>query len=870
MTAMTPERWAAIERIYALALERPPAERSGLLDRECRQDPALRAEVESLLAEHDREPAFLDTPPWVTTGSAQPDDVIDRIGSYRIVRVLGRGGMGTVYLADREATDFRQQVALKVMRRGLDTDDLIARFRAERQILATLDHPNIARLIDVGATPQGLPYFVMEFVDGKPILEFCNDHRLDLTQRIQLFRRICEAVHHAHRSLIVHRDLKPGNILVSADGVPKLLDFGIAKMLDPASELARLRTQTDVRLLTPDYAAPEQIRGDAVTTACDVYALGILLYELLAGCHPHGGDGASRAEMERRILEHEPKPPSTVISDAAAFARRSAAAPLRRRLHGDLDTVVLKALRKEPEQRYASVLSLAEDLDRHLTGLPVHARPATARYRIRKFIARNRLSVSAAALLALMLMGATSITLYQSSRIRQESARALRERDKAFEVRNFLLEMFGTTGPDQATGDTVTARQLLDRRAATLDDSYSGDDETRAEMMYVLAEGYEKLGLIAQAEPLARASLDIRRRLFGEFHEDVVASLNLVGWLLHQKDRIEEAERYLREAVSTGRQVFGNQGGFQLARALNDLGVVREARDDLAEAANLYRQSLAMRRRSARLENVGVAVTMSNLSAVLYRQRHLDSATVMADSSLQLFRRLLGDDHQRTTIVQANLAAFQSAKGDFDGAARQYREILERRRRVFGPNHNSIPATLVRLAAVLVNAGRYDEAEPLLAEALDLLRAAGASERDRAAAFRSRGDIYSATQRVALAIDDYRAALDLNRRIFGEANEAVIFLSGRIAWLSESLGRSADAESALRETARLTILVHGDRHPRAAEIRVRFMEFLQRQRRNDDLRAEWMRFEPGLDPSLLARDTALARRVAAVRSAAGG
>ncbi len=515
---MTPEEWEKVEALFSSALALPAAERREHLKRSVGADARLRADVEELLHAHGDNAGFLSAPLWaVADAHGDADDTADdgdrvpeRIGPYQVLRRIGRGGMGQVFLAEREAHDVRLQVALKVMRRGMDSADLVKRFKMERLILASLDHAHIARLLDVGVTDTGAPYIVMEYVQGESILAFADRARLSVVDRLALFKGICAAVQHAHRRLVVHRDLKPQNILVNADGVPKLLDFGIARILDAdAGSDGAMHTDANARLLTPGYAAPEQLRGEPVTTACDVYALGVLLYELLAGCHPFAYDGAARAIVQQRVLETEPAPPSTRTSHECAANRRTSVSSLRTTLRGDLDTIVLKALRKEAEHRYGSASALDDDLDRYLHGQPVRARSATRRYRVGKFVQRNRAFVAVAAVLMAVLVASSALTAYQARRIGQEAARVASERDKALEVRTFLLEIFGTTGPDQPTGDSVTARALLDRRAATLGTSIRADDtsntDLRAEMMSVLAEGYEKLGLLTNAEPLAGA-----------------------------------------------------------------------------------------------------------------------------------------------------------------------------------------------------------------------------------------------------------------------------------------------------------------------------------------------------------------------------
>ncbi|HEX7117700.1 MAG TPA: serine/threonine-protein kinase [Longimicrobiales bacterium] len=854
----SPGDWARIEALFGAAAGLPPDERRALLDREA-ADPAVRAEVESLLAARERDPDFLELrPPWLppSPDDAAPDPPVpERIGPYRIVRLLGRGGMGRVYLAEHEAAGFRRHVALKLVRRGLDTDDVLRRFHAERRILASLDHPNIARLFDVGATDDGLPYLVMEYVEGTDVLDHCRT--LAVPDRLALFRAICAAVHHAHRSLIVHRDLKPGNILVTADGVPKLLDFGIAKILDPEGGAGHT-TRVGERLLTPRYAAPEQLRGERVTTACDVWALGVLLYEMLAGRHPFAGDGAdSHEEVRRRILDHEPPPPS-------ALAER----PLRRALAGDLDTITLEALRKEPGQRYASVAALADDVRRHLEGLPVEARPATLGYRLGTFVRRNRAAVAGAATAFLLLAGFSGVTAVQARRLRIASERIAAERDKAFEVRTFLLETFGITGPGAQGADTIAVRTLLDRRAATLDDAFSADPALRAEIRGVLAEAYDQLGLHAEALRLARRALDEKRALYGDVHPDVAAALGLLGWTLRQHGDLEAADSTLREAVRVGRAAFPPEGDARLARALNDLGVVREARGDYDEAAALYRASLEMRRRLLGDGHVGVAVTTSNLAVVLYRQGDLDGAAAMAADAVETFRRALGDDHQRTLIALGNLAVFNGMREDHQGAAEAWDRILRRHRRVLGERHAQTAYAMMMRANHLARLGRAADAEPLAREALAIHREVlGARHERTARSLRVLGDIERALGRPDSALARFDEALGIARAALGDAHQEVAILQLRIARAHDALGAAVEADAAYREAVRVFTRALGAGHYLTADAALSRLEFLAARGRTAEATPLAAGIAPVIDslapafPRLRERLTALRRRL---------
>jgi eukaryotic-like serine/threonine-protein kinase len=483
---MTPERWALVQGIFHDALERPAGERAAFLASAAAGDAALEAEVASLLVSNEAAADFLETP------AAAADAPRTRVGPWRILAEIGHGGMGTVYLGERADGPFRKTVAVKIVRRGMDTEAVLRRFRQERQILAGLEHPNIARLLDGGNTDDGLPYFVMEHVDGEPLTEWCARRRLDVPARLALLRTVCATVQFAHQNLVVHRDLKPGNILVSADGAPKLLDFGVAKLLN--ADLAggtRGLTAAGGGAFTPEYASPEQIRGERITTATDVWSLGVLLYELLAGVRPFGADGAPPGDVARAVVESAPEPPSVAVLQAGRTALPEGALRLSRRLEGDLDTIVLKALRKEPDRRYASAEQLSEDVRRHLEGAPVKARGDAFAYRTGRFLARHRAAAAAAALVLLALVGGILATARQASIARAERARA----DRRFEdvrklASSFLFEFHDSI---RNLPGSTPARELLVRRALEYLGTLSKESASDPALQRDLAEAYEKL-----------------------------------------------------------------------------------------------------------------------------------------------------------------------------------------------------------------------------------------------------------------------------------------------------------------------------------------------------------------------------------------
>ncbi len=777
------EQWQQIERVLDVALETDPSEWDALLDRMCSEDAALREAVEQLLSRHASARSFLESPPIAVAAALVADarhqedgghDVGRRIGAYRLLRQIGRGGMSRVYLAERADGEFEQQVAIKLLRPGLDSDIDHDRFRAERQILAALNHPNIARLLDGGITSEGAPYLVLEYVDGQPLDVYCETNALDVSARIGLVQSIAEATQHAHRSLVVHRDLKPSNILVSPDGVVKLLDFGIAKLLDGATA-SELATQTAHRWMTPEYAAPEQIRGEPITTATDVYQLGAVLYELLAGVLPFGRRGASVHGLEAAVLRDAPPLPSVAGNRPA--------------LRGDLDAIVMQAMRKEPDRRYQSAQALVEDLQRYREGRPVRAHADSRGYRLRKFVGRHRTGVAAATVLMLTLIGA-------SVREGTLRARAEGEARKARAVEDYLVSIFAEAdpyAPPKQSGGDLTARAILDRGATRIDSALSGQPEVQAELRQVLGHLHLELGMYDKAAPILLRALDQRRALYGPNDTTVAQSMDSYARALARQDQLDKAEPLLREALATRERLLGNassaatESAEHLAQLLQDRG-----QSDSAET--LFRRVLSTRRAVTRDSGSQLALSLNNLGLLLWRKGKFDQADTLYREALDIEMARLGENRLLTAQTIHNLAQLQESRGRYPEAESLYSRALGIKRRILGDTHPSVTVNLNNLGIMMFRyLGKTDEAEPLIREAYALDRHmfgdahsyTAASLANLATVLQGKGDFTGADSAL-------QRALRINRGLYGKQHSMIAFNLNNLAGLMVARGQAAE------------------------------------------------------------------------------
>lgn len=730
-----PARWNRLERLFHEALARPPGEREVFVEEACGEDRELREELERLLEADALAKGSLGRivgeGARAAAGALQAEVAGElRMGPYRLVRELGRGGMGAVWLAERDDEEFRQSVAIKLILPGVAGPGVIRRFLAERQILAGLNHPNIAALLDGGTTEEGHPYLVMEHVEGEPIDRYCEREGLAVSERLELFLAVCSAVQFAHARLIVHRDIKPSNILVTPGGTAKLLDFGIAKILAPSgSGDAVARTGTGLRLMSAPYASPEQIRGDSISIATDVYSLGVLLYELLTGRLPYEVGRDRPHALPDAIVSTEPARPSAAVARGktgaleAARARGTTPQRLRRLLSGDLDNICALALRKDPEKRYPSVEALAEDVRRHLAGLPVRARGEGLAYRAGKFVRRHRWGLGATAAAVSMLVGFGAFATLQADRLAQERDTADAARAGAEHVAEFLTSIFQVANPSESRGQEVTARDLLDEGARRIEMELAGTPELQATMMRVVGTVYHSLGLPVQARSLIEPALGRHRDLYGELHPEVASSQMALGILLQDAGDLEGAEMHFREALAMRRQLFGPEHP-QVSESLSSLAYLVESQGDPVAAEDLFRTALAQRRSFYPPDHPEVVASTVRLARLLRQNGKQDEAEPMLRTALASQRVLYGDDHPDVASTMRNLASLLRDRGAYAEADTLYQQTIALRRAVLGDEHPELANTLNSYAVLLQNMGETERAVAVYSEFISILEGA--------------------------------------------------------------------------------------------------------------------------------------------------
>ncbi len=838
---MTPEQWQRVNDLFYAALERDPDQRLEFLLQSCVDDVEILREVESLLAAHHRADTLTGGQVFQKAvrviADEEPDSIAgNRIGPYRIIREIGRGGMGAVYLAERDDDEYQKQVAIKLIKRGMDSDAILHRFLSERQILARLDHANIARLLDGGTTTDGRPYFVMEYIEGQPIDRYADERKLSITERLALFLEVAAAVEHSHQHLVVHRDIKPSNIIVTSGGSPRLLDFGIAKIVTPETGIAETRSAKG--WMTPEYSSPEQLRGEAITTATDVYSLGVVLYELLTGRSPYRFENRSPAELAELISSDDPQRPSTaavrispvtarddaptqISPDVISEFRDATPEKLRRRLSGDLDNIVLMAMNKEKESRYASVAALADDIRRHLEGRTVMARKATFAYRASKFIRRNKISVAAAALIALTLIGSSILTAWQARRARQAQAQA----ERSFNDMRFLAQSVFFNYHDRISdlpGSTPVREQIV---SDTLDylNSLAERGNQDPLLQAEIANAYEKLSSIQGGRGLAnlgdtagaveslRKCLQIRQSLLAANPGDsdirlsaAIALRNLAELLGQRGDREGAAESY-HNAVSMSEALLSIDATkteflYQAAISYGSLGDFLIARGDWKGALENEEKALALFKSIPRdhpqIEEIDRSIGINHLLSGMAMKGLNDLAGA-------------GESHSRAIEIFTALSRKDPTNADY--------------RRMIAASYYYQGGALKawgRLADALASFRRYAEiAEEVSAadpqDATSLL--------DRATAYSGIGAILLKTSQNSEALSYIRRSLDISRPVYDrdpdDLDKLMILIEG-MGLMSKALAQAGNIQAAVDESRKaMTVLARADENSERADLR---------------------------------------------------
>ena len=780
MAGFTTERWSVLSPYLDQALDLEIEEREPWLASLRLEDPELATDLEELLEEREtlNQSGFLEgtakvvPPPPSLTGL--------RVGAYTLVSPIGRGGMGTVWLAERSDGRFTRNAAVKLLNTSLIGRSGEARFKHEGSLLARLTHPHIAHLIDAGVTSMGQPYLVIEHVEGEHIDQYCDRRSLGVDARIRLFLGVLEAVAHAHGNLIVHRDLKPSNVLVRSDGVVKLLDFGIAKLLESDGDAAGPSlTVEGARALTPEYAAPEQLTGGAITTATDVHALGVLLYVLLGGPHPAAGT-ESAAELVKVIVETDPP-------------RLSDVAPNGKVYRGDLDNILAKALKKRPEERYASVIAFADDLRRYLRHEPVSARPDTLVYRSAKFLRRHTRGVAAAAAVMVLLAGLTGV---YTVRLAAERDRARLEADKSAKMSELLTSLLTGADPYATRDREPTVRNILDAGAERVQKELGDQPELKAEMLTVIGRVYQRLGMLDTAQPLLDEALSIGRRLHTGDTVRLAQTVNELGILIRERGDPKDAIPLLEEALAMRRRLLGNEDKdvavtlVELGRAFVDAGM-----NDRAEP--LFREALDIRQRIFGELHRETSTSQSDLGQLLRDRGDIAAAEPLLRQSLETSRTVLGEDHPNDGAGWNNLGLVLLDQGDFAGAEPMFRRALAIRRQNFGERHYSLDNSMGHVATSLREQGKLADAAVLFEEALAHARQ-GPGDIDPAVAKHSFN-----LARVHLLRRDYVAAEELLRDALRRQQRAMQAGDWRLAATKSALGEALIALGQLDEAEHL-------------------------------------------------------------------
>ncbi len=832
---MDSNRWNQVQELFHRVADLPAPQQRSFLKEACGDDPALATEVLALIEEDAGGVSILDrdmaqVAQQMFGGPASASPAVKEFGPYRILELLGEGGMGVVYLAERD--DLGNQVAVKILRDAWLSPARRERFASEQRTLAQLNHPYIGRLYDADTLPDGTPWFVMEYIEGIALTEYCRTHACSIERRLQLFRAVCEAVQYAHQHAVIHRDLKPSNILVKNDGTVKLLDFGIAKQVE-SLDMPVDQTVTGLRFMTPAYAAPEQVRGERVGIHTDVYSLGVILYELLAGQLPFDLSKLTPGEAATVLVTHEPAKPSLV----ARGPLRSGDNPLQlsasKAAWADLDVLCLTAMHKDPERRYRSVEALIRDIDHYLNAEPLEARPDSWRYRVDKFIRRHRRAVSAASLVFALIIG---MVVFFTIRLARARNAALEEAARTQRVQRFMMNLF--QGGDEAAGpaDDLRVVTLLDRGVLEAQ-SLSGTPKVQAELYQTLGDIYEKLGKLDQADSLLSEALQERKTLFGADSAETAESLLALGRLRSDQARLDEAEQLVRQGLEmTKRHLPPNHPAAGKAAAA--LGTILENRGQ-------YDQAIQTLNEAARLQSfpgvpeADLGATLSELANSHFYAGHFDISDSINRRVLAMDRRIYGERHPQVANDLINLGAIQYEQAHFADAEKFQRQALDITEGFYSKNHPETASAMTLLARTLVNEKRLDEAANLLQEALAIQEQVYGKVHPRvASALNELGRIAQQQSKWGDAEQDFQRMADIYRQIYAGKHYYIGIALSNLAGVYVDQKRFAKGESLFREALQMYAETLPPDHQLVGIARARLGRSLLQQHRYADAETE--------------------------------
>lgn len=800
---MKQDRLNKIRELFDKASNLNAVEREVFLNQECANELELKKEILSLLDSLENTKDFLEEASTIVEQNKNnfTDPYIDKqIGNYLIDGEAGVGGMGIVYTGRRNDKEFEQKVAIKILKHGITSEYLLKRFQIERQTLANLQHQNIARLLDGGRTIDGLPYLVMEFIDGIPITEFCHQKKLSLEEKLKLFREVCTAVQYAHQNLIVHRDLKPGNILVTKDGIPKLLDFGIAKLID--EELVDNNeglTRTGVWHLTPEYASPEQIKGEKITTASDIYSLGVLLYQILTGYQPYKISNNSPAVISKIITEEIIQKPSEKVKDKLrehAESNLFLNDKISNQLKGDLDNIVSKAMHKDPARRYVSVEQFSEDVRRHLSGLPVIAQKDTAGYRLSKFIQRHKVGfISSVGFIVFLIINLIAI-IWQANIAANERDKAKLEAQKVETVNKFLLDMLSSVDPTEI-GRDVKVYDVLRKSALGVEKGFKDQPGIEASIQKTIGKTLTSLGEYDEAKPHLLRSLLLNERVYGKQSNQASESNYELALYYHWIGELKTADSLYKKSL----QIFKRNSDVSkrsLASTLNDYGILKSDFAEFDESKKMYEESL-----NILLENYGekdrdVASLYNNLAIVMQAQKDLDGAEKYFHKALELNIELFGENRPEVSSNYNNLAYIYIDKGDFTRAEEYFIKSLELKKKYYGADHSYVGFAFLNLGGLEFRIGKINESEKYILDAIkNLKKSVNEDHIWLGLAYYWYGKILIEKSKYSEAETYLRKSLTINKKNYPKDHPNIISSSAELGVVSFHLGKFAEAEKLL-------------------------------------------------------------------------